>query len=87
MRLEGAHVSAGSVRNIWIEVDMETRYKRLPRLAENASDTGFELTEEHIRLVEKANPCFRERYVESDSRGRLLRQESFYIVRLKGLLL
>ena len=85
LHLEGVLVSASSVRNIWIKEDMETRYKRLLRLEESASDTGFELTEEHIRLIEKANPCFRERHVESHYPGQLLCQDTFYVGRLKGV--
>lgn len=85
LRLEGMGVSASSVRNIWIKEDMETRYKRLLRLEERATETGFELTEEHIRLIEKANPCFRERRVESSYPGQLLCQDTFYVGRLKGV--
>jgi transposase InsO family protein len=43
------------------------------------------LTEEHIRLLEKANPCFRERHVESEYPGQLLSQDTFYVGRLKGV--
>jgi len=53
LQLEGVSVSPGTVRNIWLKEGLETRYKRLLRL------------EEQIRLLEKANPVFRERKVES----------------------
>jgi transposase InsO family protein len=46
---------------------------------------GFKLTEQQIRLIEKANPCFRERHVESDYPGQLLCQDTFYVGRLKGV--
>ena len=46
---------------------------------------GFELTEEQIRLIEKANPCFRERHVESAYPGQLLCQDTFYVGRIKGV--
>ena len=85
LRLEGAPVSPSSVRNLWIKEDLETRYKRLLRLEESASEYGFELTEAHIRLIEKANPCFRERRVESSYPGQLLCQDTFYVGRLKGV--
>lgn len=85
LRLEGALVSPSSVRNLWVKEDMETRYKRLLRLEESASEHGFELTEAHIRLIEKANPCFRERRVESSCPGELLCQDTFYVGRLKGV--
>ena len=85
LNLEGISVSATSVRNVWIKENMETRYKRLLRLEEEHAGKGFELTEQQIRLIEKANPCFKERHVESDYPGQLLSQDTFYVGRLKGI--
>ena len=86
LHLEGVMVSASSVRNVWLKEDMETRYKRLLRLEDKAAkEAGFELTEEQIRLIEKANPCFRERHVESERPGQLLCQDTFYVGRVKGV--
>lgn len=85
LRLEGISVSPGTVRNVWMKEGMETRYKRLLLLEEKAAAEGFELTEEHIRLLEKANPCFCERHVESEYPGQLLSQDTFYVGRLKGV--
>jgi hypothetical protein len=72
-RLEGISISASTVRNIWVKEDMETRYKRLLRLEEQRNGTDLTLAEEQIWLLEKANPCFRERSARMD---RLLRSES-----------
>jgi transposase InsO family protein len=36
-------------------------------------------------LIEKANPCFRERHVESSRPGELLSQDTFYVGHLKGV--
>ena len=86
LALEGMVVSASSVRNVWVKEGLETRYKRLLRLEERAAaEQGFDLTEEQIRLIEKANPCFRERHVESEYPGQLLCQDTFYVGRLKGV--
>lgn len=85
LALEGIAVSATSVRNLWIRQNIETRYKRLLRLEEAHAEKGFELTEPQIRLIEKANPCFRERHVESNYPGQLLCQDTFYVGRLKGV--
>ena len=63
LRLEGVSVSPSTVRNIWVKEGLETRYKRILKLEEERG--GIDLTEEQIRLIEKANPCFRERKVES----------------------
>ena len=85
LRLEGVTVSPSTVRNIWIKENMETRYKRLLRLEEERNGQDVELTEEQIKLLEKANPCFRERKVESPYPGYLLSQDTFLVGTLKGI--
>jgi transposase InsO family protein len=85
LRLEGIAVSPSTIRNIWIKENMETRYKRMLRLEEERNGLDVELTEEQIRLLEKANPCFRERNVESLYPGYLLCQDTFMVGTLKGI--
>lgn len=85
LRLEGISVSPSTIRNIWIKDNMETRYKRLLRLEEEKNGQDIDLTEEQIRLLEKANPCFRERHVESLYPGFLLCQDTFMVGTLKGI--
>ena len=85
LRLTGVSVSPSTVRNIWIKEDMHTRYKRLLRLEEAKNGQDIELTEEQIRLLEKANPCFRERRVESLYPGYLLCQDTFMVGTIKGI--
>jgi len=77
-------VSPSTIRNLWIKEEMETRYKRLLRM-EKRERPGYHLTEEQIRLLEKANPCFRERHVESSYPGYLLCQDTFMVGALKGI--
>jgi transposase InsO family protein len=85
LRLEGVTVSPSTVRNIWLKENMETRYKRLLRLEEEKNGQDVVLTEEQIKLLEKANPCFRERKVESPYPGYLLCQDTFLVGSLKGI--
>ena len=85
LRLEGVTVCASTVRNLWIKKDMETKYKRLLKLEEMAQGKDLELTEAQIRLIEKANPSFRERHVESNYPGQLISQDTFYVGRIKGV--
>jgi len=60
LHLEGLNVSPTSVCNIWIKKDMETKYKRFLSLEEKAAtQAGFVLTEDQIRLSGKANTCFK----------------------------
>ena len=85
LALEGLSVCATTVRNVWLKVNLETKYKRLLQLEEQAMTEGFQLTEQQIRLLEKANPEFAERHVESEYPGYLLCQDTFYVGRLKGV--
>jgi transposase InsO family protein len=85
LRLEGVSVSPSTIRNLWIKEGLESRYKRILRLEEEKNGKGIELTEEQIRLLEKANPCFRERKVESAYPGYLLSQDTFFVGTIKGV--
>ena len=85
LRLEGISVSPSTVRNLWMKENLETRYKRLLRLEEERHGKEIPLTEEQIRLLERANPCFRERHVESPYPGYLLSQDTFFVGTLKGV--
>ncbi|WP_319407627.1 hypothetical protein [uncultured Desulfosarcina sp.] len=84
LALQGLVVCPTTVRNVWLKADLETKYKRLLQLEERAMTKGFKLTEQQIRLLEKANPEFAERHVKSDYPGQLLCQDTFYVGRLKG---
>jgi len=85
LRLEGISVSASTVRNIWLREGLETRYKRILKLEQERWGREIELTEEQIRLIEKANPAFEERKVESLYSGYLLCQDTFMVGTIKGV--
>jgi transposase InsO family protein len=85
LRLEGISVSSTTVRNIWIKEDLQTRYRRILRLEEETHGKQIELNEEQIKLLEKANPCYRERHVESPYPGYLLSQDTFCVGVIKGV--
>ena len=85
LHLEGISVSSSTVRNLWLKEGLETKYKRILRLEEQTQGKKIELTEEQIRLLEKANPCFRERKVESRYPGYLLSQDTFGVGVIKGV--
>ena len=85
LRLENVNMSPSTVRNLWLKEEMETRYKRLLRMEDERNGQDIDLTEEQIRLLEKANPCFRERHVESPYPGYLLCQDTFMVGALKGI--
>lgn len=85
LALQNTQICAATVRNIWVRNNLETRYKRLLALEEKTTTQGFTLTEPQIKLLEKHNPAFKERHVESKHPGYLLCQDTFYVGRVKGV--
>lgn len=85
LKLEGIQVSSPTIQSILIKHNLGSRYERLLKLEEQVSQSQIELTAEQVALIEKANPCFRERHVESSRPGELLAQDTFYVGTLKGV--
>lgn len=54
-------------------------------MEERHLETGIELTAEQVEKIEKYNPCFKERHVESSRPGELLCQDTMFVGNLKGV--
>jgi transposase InsO family protein len=61
------------------------RHERWLALERTNADQALELTPEQAAFLEKLNPCFRERHVESGRPGELLSQDTFMVGTLKGI--
>jgi len=85
LRLMGVSVSSPTIQNILIKHELGSRYQRLLKLEEKALKEKIDLTPEQVRAIEKANPCFKERHVESSRPGELLSQDTFFVGHLKGV--
>jgi transposase InsO family protein len=85
LKLQGISVSSPTVQRILIKHKMGSVYERWMRLEQKHLDEGLELTAEQIARIEKYNPCFRERHMESSRPGELLAQDTFYVGCLKGI--
>ena len=85
LELQGVRVSSPTVQSILIKHNLGSRYERLLRLEERAAQQPIDLTPAQVALIEKANPAFRERHVESSRPGELLSQDTFYVGHLKGV--
>ncbi len=85
MRLGGRYVSGPTIQNILARNGMATMYDRLLKLKEKAVSEPIKLTAEQMALIEKANPCYQERHVESSRPGELLAQDTFFVGHLKGV--
>lgn len=85
LKLDGVSVSAPTIQRILNEHEMGSRYERWLRLEQQHSQQAIELSAEQVRFIEKANPSFRERHVESSRPGELLSQDTFYVGVIKGV--
>ena len=78
-------MSAPTVQNILNKEGLGTRYERWLKLEEKTAERKVELTAEQVAFIEKQNPCFKERHVESARPGELLNQDTFFVGHLKGV--
>ena len=85
LKLQGVSVSSPTIQSILLKHDMGTKFDRLLRLEERAAAEPFELSAEQTAALEGANPCYRERHVESGRPGELLSQDTFFVGHFKGV--
>jgi len=85
LALEGRRVSAITIQKILNEAGLGSRYDRWLALEEKNAARAIELTAEQAAFIEKLNPCFRERHVESGAPGELLSADTFFVGNLKGI--
>ena len=85
LKLQGVSVSSPTIQKILIRNGMGSVYDRWMRLEEKHLDEGIDLTPEQVAKIEKYNPCFKERHVESSRPGELLCADTFFVGTLKGI--
>jgi len=85
LKLDGVSVSSPTIQNILIKHGMASKLDRLLKLQEQIATEPFELSAEQIVQIEKVNPCYRERHIESSRPGELLAQDTFYVGQFKGV--
>ena len=85
LALEGKRVSAITIQKILNAKDLGTREQRWLALEAKSAKDPIELTPEQVTFLEKLNPCFRERHVESGAPGELLSADTFMVGALKGI--
>lgn len=82
---EAVAVSGVTIQKILDENGLGKRYDRWLALERKNAEEKIELTGEQAAFIEKQNPQFRERHVESSRPGEVLNQDTFYVGRLKGV--
>ncbi len=85
LRLEGIGVSSVTIQKILNDAGLGTRYDRWLALEAKNAEKAIALSAEQAAFLEKMNPCFRERHVESSAPGELLSADTFFVGTLKGV--
>lgn len=85
LALEGFRIRYPTIQYILNKHELGARYERLFKLEKKAQNLEIELTPARVALIEKANPCFRERHKESSKPWEVLSQDTFYDGVLKGV--
>ena len=78
-------MSAITVQKILNDKGLGTRHERWLALERQNAEAAIELSPEQAAFLEKLNPCFRERHVESERPGQLLSADTFMVGSLKGI--
>ncbi|RAI22446.1 IS481 family transposase [Rhodobium orientis] len=85
LALEGTRVSSITIQKILNDSGLGSKYDRWLALEEKTAGKAIDLTGEQAAFIEKLNPCFRERHVESGAPGELLSADTFFVGNLKGI--
>jgi transposase InsO family protein len=85
LKLEGIQISAITLQKILNRNEMGNRYDRWLKLEEQVSGQAIELNGEQVAFLEKHNPAFKERHVESSAPAQLLCQDTFFVGHIKGV--
>ncbi len=85
LALQNVQISSNGVRGVWARHNLLTKHQRLLRLEEHTRKAKIELTDEQIRLLEKFDPEFKERHIETRHTGDLVAVDTFYVGALKGV--
>jgi transposase InsO family protein len=85
LALEGIRVSAITIQKILNDNGLGTKVERWLALEAKNAEHVIEITPEQAAFLEKLNPCFKERHVESSAPGELLSADTFFVGTLKGV--
>ena len=85
LALEGIPVSSITIQKILHDLGLGTKIDRWLALEAQNAEKAIEITSEQAAFLEKMNPCFRERHVESSAPGELLSADTFFVGSLKGV--
>jgi transposase InsO family protein len=81
----GIAISPPTVQSILNKNNLRDKAERTLQLEERAMQEQCDLSAEQVAMIEKINPCFRERFQESSRPGEMLVQDTFFVGSFKGI--
>lgn len=85
LQLKDTRISSGGVRGVWQRHNLLSRHQRLMRLEQHYREKKMQLTDNHIKLLERFDPEFRARHIQADYTGQLVAMDTFMVGNLKGI--
>jgi transposase InsO family protein len=85
LKADGIQVSFVTIQKILEREGLGSRYDRWLAIEKRQAEQPIELTAELVAFIEKQNPQFKERHVESSKPGELLNQDTFFVGSFKGV--
>jgi len=73
------------IQKILTKYGMDSHYDRWLNPQQPRANETVELTADYVTSIERQNPAFRQRHVESQRPGELLCQDTFFVAHLKGV--
>lgn len=83
--LDGIRLSSVTIQKLLNERKLGSRFERWLALEVKAAKEGQELSPLQQAYLEKLNPQYKERHVESNAPGELLCQDTFFVGHFKGI--
>lgn len=81
----GKYLNNASIQRVLGDADLGSRYQRWLAMEKKNAAKPIKLNKEQILFLEKFNPNFKERHVESSKPGELLSQDTFFVGHFKGI--
>jgi len=83
--LRGNNIGIGAIRGIWQRNNLLLQHQILLRMEQHHKSNNIELSENHIKLLEKFDCEFRERHIKADFTGEMVAIDTFTVGSLKGI--